>query len=87
MSRELYQRIYARVIHIKNVDSVCHYKGPISEKTLGYMMANTRGRNYFGHTIIGEVHFMAISLMCIKINNHHPEDFMDKFSLSVNRIS
>lgn len=32
MSRELYQRIYARVIHIKNVDSVCHYKGPISEK-------------------------------------------------------
>jgi hypothetical protein len=45
-SRELYQRIYSRVIHIQNVDPVCHYKGPISEKILSDMKADTRGRNY-----------------------------------------
>lgn len=79
-SIELYQRIYSRVIHIQNVDSVCHYKGPISEKILRDMKANTRERNSFGHTIIGKVHFMTISLMCIKINNYHPEDYTDNFA-------
>lgn len=47
----------------------------ISNKRVKY---KTKLGKISSHTVISKIQFMAISLVCIKINYHHPVKFTDK---------